>query len=122
MTPREPYRVLLAALASTHPGQTVTIDLWREQADLAQLTSAERGAAHEHAVDDGYLVPLGGKVGGTFHTFTIPTTHPAGKGRRVIVYARTAKALPGQPTPDIPGHERDEIDGQTDLLAMVEAG
>ena len=111
-----PYAILLAALVRATPGETVTIDLWREQADLAQLTSAERGAAHEHAVDDGYLVPLGGKVGGIFHTFTIPTTHPAGKGRRVIVYARTAKSLPGQPTPER-RHDHEQVDGQ---LALVE--
>lgn len=115
----EPYRILLAALQPAHAGQTWTVDGWREQADLGQLTSAERGAAHEHAVDDGYLVPLGGKVGDTFHTFTIPTTHPAGKGRRVIVYARTAKALPGQPAPTVAGHDPEQIDGQTDLLEMV---
>lgn len=112
----EPYRVLLAALRNATPGETWTVDGWRAEADMAQLTSAERGAAHEHAVDDGYLVPLGGKVGGVFHTFTIPTTHPAGKGRRVIVYARTAKALPGQPTHER-HHEPEQIAGQ---LALVE--
>ena len=112
------YSTLLAALTRATPGQTWTVDNWRDEADLAQLTSAERGAAHEHAVDDGYLVPLGGKVGGRFHTFTIPTTHRAGKGRRVIVYARTAKALPGQPVTEH-HRERAECDGQGDLLEMV---
>lgn len=111
-----PYATLLAALIRATPGETWTVDNWRAEADMAQLTSAERGASHERAVDDGYLVPLGGKVGGLFHTFTIPTTHPAGKGRRVVVYARTSKPLPGQPTPER-HHERAEVAGQ---LALVE--
>ena len=114
----ESYRALLGALVRTSPGETVTIDTWRVEADLAQLTSAERGAAHEHAVDDGYLVPLGGKIAGVFHTFTIPTTHPAGKGRRVIVYARTAKTLPGQPTPER-HHEPDQVEGQLCLVEVT---
>lgn len=114
-----PYGVLLGALVRATPGETWTVDGWRDAADLAQLTSAERGAAHEHAVDDGYLVPLGCKVGGIFHTFTIPTTHPAGKGRRVIVYARTSKALPGHATPER-HHESSQCVGQVDLLDLVE--
>lgn len=115
----EEYRVLLAALRRADPGETWTVDMWRPEADLAQLTSAERGAAHEHAVDDGYLVPLGGKIDGRFHTFTIPTTHPAGKGRRVIVYARTSKPLPEQPAHDRHRTERVECEGQTDLLEVI---
>jgi hypothetical protein len=122
LTPRDPYRVLLGALAGVPLGEEVTIDLWREQAELAQLTSAERGAAHERAVADGYLVPLGRTLGGRFHTFTIPTTHPAGKGRRVIAYARSGKALPQHAAPEAHGRERAECDGQADLLEIVEAG
>lgn len=113
------YQVLLHVLGRVEPGETVTIDVWRDEADAAQLTSAERGAAHEHAVDDGYLVPLGGKVGGRFHTFTIPTTHPPGKGRRVIVYARTRKSLPGQPNPAPARDERAQCEGQVDLLEVI---
>jgi hypothetical protein len=112
------YGTLLAALYRTTPGETVTIDLWRAEADLAQLTSAERGAAHEHAVDDGYLVPLGGKIAGVFHTFTIPTTHPAGKGRRVIVYARTNKSLPGQATFER-HHDHEQTHGQLTLVEVT---
>lgn len=109
----EPYRVLLAALVRATPGDTWTVDGWRDEADLAQLTSAERGAAHQQAVDDGYLTPLGGTVGGVFHTFTIPTTHPAGKGRRVVVYERTGKALPGQAAPE---RHLERVPGQLALI------
>ena len=112
------YSTLLGALVRAAPGETWTVDGWRAEADLAQLTSAERGAAHEHAVDDGYLVPLGGRIAGTFHTFTIPTTHPAGKGRRVIVYARTSKPLPGQPSHER-HHEHEQIDGQLSLVEVT---
>ena len=112
------YSTLLGALVRAAPGETWTVDSWRDEADLAQLTSAERGAAHEHAVDDGYLVPPGGRIAGTFHTFTIPTTPPAGKGRRVIVYARTAKALPGQPTHER-HHEHEQVEGQLSLVEVT---
>lgn len=123
-TNQEPYRVLLASLRPVHAGERWTVDGWREQADLAQLTSAERASAHERAVVDGYLVPLGAMVAGVFHTFTIPTTHPAGKGRRVIVYARTTKSLPGQPAMDLHHEHRAEqgqVPGQANLLELVTA-
>lgn len=116
----EPYRVLLAALQPVHAGEHVTIDAWREEADLAQLSSRERAAAHERACVDGYLVPLGARVAGVFHTFTIKTTHPAGHGRRVIVYARTAKSLPGQPAMELHHESRRgaaQIEGQSNLMA-----
>ena len=112
------YDTLLAAMTRAIPGETFTVDNWRDEADMAQLTSAERGAAHDHAVEDGYLVPLGGRVGDTFCTYTVPTTHPAGKSRRVCLYARTSKALPGQAA-----HERhrepSQVPGQVDLLDLV---
>ncbi|GGL27523.1 hypothetical protein H9L10_03650 [Phycicoccus endophyticus] len=112
------YRVLIDALRKADAGETWTVDSWRTEADAAQLTSAERGAAHEHAVCDGYLVPLGTRLDGRFHTLTIPTTHPAGKGRRVIIYARTGHPLPEQKM-HLPARERTECAGQGDLLEVI---
>lgn len=118
-SPNMPYRVLLDALQPAHAGEHWTIDSWRQRAEFAQLTSRERARAHERACEDGYLVPLGARVGGVFHTFTIRTTHREGHGRRVIVYARTAKSLPGQPAMDLHHEARNggQVPGQSNLLA-----
>jgi hypothetical protein len=106
----EAYRVLIAAMTNARPGTTWSADSWRDQADLAQLKSAERGAAQGRAVDEGYLRPLGEYRDGRWLPLCDRTTHVAGKGRWVQVYERTATLLPGQPN-------RAELDGQ---LALVE--
>ena len=95
---RDPWLVLRAVLETTPPGTTVTVDSWRDEADHAQLTSAEKGAAQSHAVDAGWLTPLGLVVDGTFEALTRRSTHPAGKGRRVVLFRRTSVGYvaPGQ--------------------------
>ena len=115
------YSTLLAALVRATRGQTWCVDNWRDEAELAQLTSAEKGAAHEHAVTDGYLIPLGEWHGKVFDAFTRVTSHAPGKSRRVVLYARTAKPLPGQPVHE-QHRERAGCEGQADLLEMVGGG
>ena len=85
---------LRAVLETVEPGRTVTIDTWRDEADLAQLTSAERGAAQSRAVDEGWLKPLGLDVDGKFEALTRRSTHAAGKGRRVVLFRRTDVGQP----------------------------
>jgi hypothetical protein len=92
----EAYRVLMAAMSHARPGETWSADSWRDQADMAQLKSAERGAAQARAVDEGYLRPLGEFRDGRWLPLCDRTTHVAGKGRWVQVYERTATLLPGQ--------------------------
>jgi hypothetical protein len=92
----EPYRVLLAAMHRAPPGSTWSVDTWRTEADLAQLTSLERGQAQTRAVDEGYLTPLGAYRDGRWLPLCDRTTHAKGKGRWVQVLERTDRPLPGQ--------------------------
>lgn len=88
------WDTLRAVLETTPAGKSFCIDSWRDEAELAQLTSAERGAAHRHAVDLRWLEPLGDDVDGQFEALTRRSQHPAGKGRRVVLFRRTDVGQP----------------------------
>jgi hypothetical protein len=91
------YRTLLAAIDGLPESHTVTVDLIRDQCAAAQLTSAEKSGAFRAACGEGYLrgvfMLLPGWSLTPIHA-AVPSTHPAGKGRHVKVYRRTAKPVP----------------------------
>ena len=91
------HTVLLHHLATLPPGALVTADTWRQATEPAQLTSAEISGALVWAAqnDTGWLEKAWavGPDGGTC-PYTVPSTWPANKGRRIAVYTRTRKATP----------------------------
>lgn len=91
-------RTLLRAIDGLDAGHPVTIDLIRDECDSAGLTSAEKSGAFRSACADGYLTGIFMSLPGfdVMHPVraSIPSTHPAGKGREVRVYRRTAKPVP----------------------------
>ena len=114
----EPYRVLLAALHSVTPGAYFTSDDWHEQAALASLTSAEKGAAQQQAIDDGYLVRVIVPIGNRSAAVQVPSVIPSRKSGGVQLHVRTRRALPGQPTHER-HHEHEQVDGQLSLVEVT---
>lgn len=120
LTPRDPYGILKAALVRVIPGEVFTADNWHKEAAEAELTAAEKAAAHQAAIDDGYLVRVVLRLGGRTVATQIPSAVPSRRGGGVQLHTRTSKALPGQPTASTHHRERTEIDGQVDLMDLVE--
>lgn len=91
-------RTLLRAIGDIDAGRYVSSDTIRKELDDASLTSAEKSGAFRAACTDGYLTGVFLALPGfSVHTPTpavVPSTHPAGKGRYVRLYRRTAKAVP----------------------------
>ena len=92
------YRTLLRAIDGLPAGAALTIDHIRDECDAAQLTSAERSGAFRSAAHEGYITGVflslpGLNVAYPVHA-SIPSTHPAGKGRSVKVWRRTALPVP----------------------------
>lgn len=105
------YPTLLAVLLRAREGDPWSSRSWHEEATLAQLKSAEVGAAQRRAVDDGYLARVGEWVGDEWSPNMPRCTHEGGKSRWVTRYRRTGKRLPGQAEP--------QMAGQMDLLEAV---
>jgi hypothetical protein len=86
---------LTRAIATLPDGYYVTADTVREAFDAAQLTSAERGGAFRTACTVGLLRPVTVLIPGHLQPVhvDVPTTHEAGKGRRVLLYRRTPKRV-----------------------------
>lgn len=115
----EPYRVLLAALEEVGRGEFFTADDWHTQAAYAQLTSAEKGAAQQQAIDDGYLERVVVRIGGRRAAVQVPSTIASRKGGGVQLHIRTGRALPEHPSPDPARRQRTECEGQVDLLEVI---
>ena len=96
LTKRDPFPVLAAVLLNAEPGSLWTVDSWHDEAHAAQLTGAEKKAAHDVAVERGYLRPLGDWFDGEFCPNVRPTRSPLGKRRPVQLFRRTSLPLPGQ--------------------------
>ena len=90
----EPYRVLLDSLYRITPGTYVTADDWHDEARLAGITSAEKGAAHQAAIDAGYLVRVIVPIGGRTAAVQVPSQVPSRKGGGVQLHIRTSLPLP----------------------------
>lgn len=116
----EAYRILLVALRGAERGDTWTTDDWHDQAAHASLTAAEKGAAHQQAIDDGYLERVLVKVRDGRRVATqIPSVVPSRKGGGVQLHIRTGRALPGEKAPEQHRREIEQCDGQIDLLELV---
>ena len=115
----EPYRILLAALRPVASGAYFTSDDWHDQAHHASLTSAEKAAAQQDAIDEGYLVRVIVPIGNRTAAVQVPSQVPSRKGGGVQLHVRTSKALPGQPAPM--EHHRDaaQVDGQIELFEVA---
>lgn len=92
------YLTLLRRIDGLDAGRLVTIDHIRDELDAAGLSSAEKSGAFRTAAFEGYLTGVflalpGLNVDHPVHA-AVPSTHPAGKGRYVKVWRRTAKPVP----------------------------
>ena len=85
------HRTLARHLTTLSFGAVVTADTWREEADAAQLTSAEVGGALLWATGRGYLRKCWAD---DTTPKTVCSTWPPNKGRRIAVYARTTTPIP----------------------------
>lgn len=85
------------AIANIAPNTYVTVDTIRDALDAAQLSSPERSGGLRTACADGYLRPVYHLLPGfslePVHV-AVPSTHPAAKGRHILVWRRTAKQVP----------------------------
>ena len=114
----EAYRILLSALSNVRRGEFFTADDWHDQAHHAHLKSAEKGSAHQQAIDDGYLERIVVRIGNRTAAVQVPSTIPSRKSGGVQLHVRTGRALPGEPAPTGAAHERAEVPGQLDLLEV----
>lgn len=89
------YGTILAAIDGLTPSTEVTADTLRVATEAAQLTSAEIAGALRAACGDGYLKPIAIHLpDGTVGAVHVKSTHGPAKGRWVMVYRRTGKAIP----------------------------
>ena len=88
--------VIFRALEQVTPNAYVTIDHLRDHTDAAQLSSAEKSGGLRAACAENYLRPVYHLLPGfsldPVHV-AVPSTHPAAKGRMVLVYRRTRKKV-----------------------------
>ena len=88
--------VILRALEQVSPNAYVTIDHLRDATTAAQLSSAEKSGGLRAACKSGHLRPVYHLLPGfsldPVHV-SVPSTHPAAKGRMVLVYRRTRKRV-----------------------------
>ena len=89
-----PLSTILAAIDGKPPGFYVTADTIRIATEAAQLTSAEIAGALRAACGQGYLAPVTVDTGGRTGHVHLKSTHGPAKGRWVMVYRRTGKAIP----------------------------
>ena len=95
MTTISPATAVLLRFLQTVPADAVlTADAWRTEADAAQLTTSERGAAPRNAARLGYLEPLVVEHAGRRFLACEPSSRENGKGGRVLAYVRTDVAIP----------------------------
>ena len=106
LTPVDSWTVLRAVLETIRPGDYFTSDDWHAEADAAQLKSAEKGAAHDRAVEEGWAERVIVTVGGRTAAVQVPSRIPSRKGGGVQLLRRLDKGAP-------------EIAGQ---VALFEAG
>jgi len=103
MSPISPATAVLLRFLQTVPANAiVTADSWRLEADSAQLSTAERGAAPGSASRLGYLEPLifrdhAGEpvmVGNKPVLGCVASDRELGKAGHVMVWTRTNEAIP----------------------------
>ena len=86
------YGTVLAAISSLERDDEVTADTIRIATEAAQLRSSEIAGALQSACSDGYLKPM--RFAGFDGVLHRRSTHGPAKGRWVMVYRRTGKAIP----------------------------
>ena len=94
LTPVDSWTVLRAVLETITPGTYFTSDDWHAEADAAQLKSAEKGAAHDRAVELGWAERVVVDVGGRTAAVQVPSRVPSRKGGAVQLLRRLDVGVP----------------------------
>jgi hypothetical protein len=89
LTPRDPWTVLSAVLATYPVWTAFSAARWHDEAVLAGLNSRQIGEAQDRAVALGWLEPLGRMIDGKWSPNMERATHEEARGRWVRLYTRT---------------------------------